>query len=1455
MDPDAPEKDRRCSITGTPNWWCKESVVSGEKYCGKHLLYFAETQRDAPATDACAPAEAKRWSEKLSGDVSDVGGRRRMPEVGNGEGSCSDGADGESKRDGGPRQRRRPKGSRNKMRVGEGTGKEVVLVSGGDVSGMPEVGNGEGSCGDGGESKRDGGSRKRGRPKGSKNKKRIGDGTRKEVVLVSSGGLSDLGRWRKMPKVGNGEGSSGDGADGESKRDGSPRKRGRPKGSKNKTRVGDGTGKEVVLVSCGDVSGMPEVGNGEVSCVDGADGESKRDGGPRKRGRPKGSKNKKRIGDRTRKEVVLVSSGVVPDVGRWRKMLEVGNGEGSCGDGESKKDGGPRRRGRPKGSKNKTRVGDGTGKEVVLFISGNGSFCPKAKRGRPKGSKEKKKRKEEEGASVRTAEDQIVSGFERLCVNNVGHEGVSGANGEITENGQCKNEILTQKRGMPKGSKDKKRKEEEEVSVGIAEGLSVSGLRTLCVNNVGHEGVSGGNGERTQNGQCKTKILTWKRGRPKGSKNQNPSTHKRVHGENEEEKVEAVRRKPRPSKGLKHRKCDTSKNQVLSEDFANGGYAVGTEHGEGRNGILQGRPKGLKDWKLAADGEFEGKIGDFLGNGHSGFQALNPKRGRGRGRPRGSKNRRTLVLEKALSSHSTERVVKRINRERMIKIISGRRVANSRLPYHWRRDMEQRSSMCHQCLRSHRSRVVICSRCKRKRYCYDCLEKWYPGKSKQDMEVECPFCRGHCNCRKCLRKGSILRVEEDEEDSLMRLQKLLYLLDKTLPLLRQMQQEQVSELVAEARICGNQVVEEDIPKSLLDDDDRVYCDNCNTSIINFYRSCPNPVCSYDLCLTCCSELRRVDEAESTELERLQSEGTELDVQIPSVKGVQHGQESKLTSSGNTKFYFHEGRAETDGSIRCPSKAQGGCGSGILELRRIFDPNFIDQIIHNAHKLMLDYKSPKTKLSQGCTLCYSTDSTLSGKLERRRAAHREKSHDNFLYCPDALHLKDDGHKHFQTHWVKGEPVIVRNLLQKASGLSWEPMVMWRAFMGAQKVLKEDAHVVKAIDCLDWCEVGINIFQFFKGYLEGRRYKNGWPEMLKLKDWPPSNSFDECLPRHGAEFIAMLPYMDYTHPRSGLLNLATRLPAFVKPDLGPKTFIAYGFSKELGRGDSVTKLHCDVSDAINVLTHTSKVNIAQWQRRAINILQKRHEAEDPDGLANWMQNKVATSKRDALSAHTSDSIVHESLSSSVRNEGEEPHDKVSKRASESVLPEDEMRDAGLKCNLSIAEEVIQDDDWEVSFGGAVWDIFRRQDVPRLVEYLQRHWKEFRHVNNLPVESVIHPIHDQTLYLTERHKKQLKEEYNVEPWTFEQQLGEAVLIPAGCPHQVRNRQSCIKVALDFVSPENVQECVKLTEEFRKLPRDHRAKEDKLEVKKMAIYSASYAVSEAQVLTTELNQDRCTF
>ncbi|EYU23675.1 hypothetical protein MIMGU_mgv1a020177mg [Erythranthe guttata] len=604
--------------------------------------------------------------------------------------------------------------------------------------------------------------------------------------------------------------------------------------------------------------------------------------------------------------------------------------------------------------------------------------------------------------------------------------------------------------------------------------------------------------------------------------------------------------------------------------------------------------------------------------------------------------------------------------------------------------------------------------------------------------------------------------------------------------------------------------------------------NCKTSIVDFHRSCPR--CSYDLCITCCREIREG---------HLQGGDEEVvmhyafrDSSYFHNDNCHTAHHSKNASPINNNEPSSEVKAEMKsawrsvevGIIPCPPQWFGGCGEGILELKCIFPENWVLKLLSRAGELVKgqDFEDlPKTCEECPCLNFFGENVMASDKL--CRAASRQDSRDNFLYCPTAKDLQHDDMKHFQLHWLKGEPVIVNGVLETTLGLSWAPMVMARAFRQNRKKENEVLVDVTAINCLDLCEVVIKINQFFKGYLEGRFDSYSWPEILKLKDWPPSNLFEESLPRHDVEFIRCLPFKEYTHPHDGYLNLATKLPKIsLKPDMGPKTYIAYGVAQELGRGDSVTKLHCDMSDAVNVLTHEHGVTLRPKQLRTIKILQMKHAEQD--------ETEMRGSKQIL-------NIMDEN-SEKTGNVGE----YVGKSSVKTSMSKKKGGNSSGKNKADTSDEAASVRDPE---GGALWDIFRRQDVPKLEEYVRKHLKEFRHIYCNQLSQVVHPIHDQTVYLSMEHKRKLKEEYGIEPWTFVQKLGDAVFIPAGCPHQVRNLKSCINVALDFVSPENVQECLRLTQEFRVLPQNHRAKEDKLEVKKMALHAIEKAVDHLEIFS----------
>ncbi|KAJ0877591.1 putative transcription factor & chromatin remodeling &Metalloenzymes JmjC family [Helianthus annuus] len=529
-------------------------------------------------------------------------------------------------------------------------------------------------------------------------------------------------------------------------------------------------------------------------------------------------------------------------------------------------------------------------------------------------------------------------------------------------------------------------------------------------------------------------------------------------------------------------------------------------------------------------------------------------------------------------------------------------------------------------------------------------------------------------------------------------------------------------------------------------------------------------CGYDLCLLCCRELR----------------------------------------DGQLKRMTIRWKARIDGSIPCPPKDIGGCNDGTLDLKRILCVNWIVNLLEKAQRVYEfnnSYDSPQT--------CMESDAS-------------------YLYSLSAKDIQPQHMEHFQSHWSKGEPIIVNDVLSSSSGLSWEPMVLWRAFRDITKSGNHSyAYEVKAINCLDWSEVTVDLSKFCRGYSEAQFTKQGLPLILKLEDWKPSCLSQGEWPRHFVEFINCLPFKDYTNPHNGYLNVATKLPDLSsKPDMGPKMDIAYG--------DSVTKLHYEKSDTVNVLTHTKSGVRTSTKLNKTKIVKEKHGDQQET----------------------------------------------------------------LVCNTGLQRNESQQNAVDPMDGGALWDIFQRQDVAKLEEYIRNHSAEFRHTDCLSVEQVtlynfktpskllslviittsiddvmlqvFHPIHDRTFYLNVEHKKKLKEEFGIsltsmfliasriEPLTFKQKLGDAVFIPAGCPYQVRNLkvriyiymyhlcllfvfanrissiQSCTKVELNFISPESLGECIRLQTELRMLPNNHIAKQQKLNIGKMMIYALDQAVSE---------------
>ena len=139
------------------------------------------------------------------------------------------------------------------------------------------------------------------------------------------------------------------------------------------------------------------------------------------------------------------------------------------------------------------------------------------------------------------------------------------------------------------------------------------------------------------------------------------------------------------------------------------------------------------------------------------------------------------------------------------------------------------------------------------------------------------------------------------------------------------------------------------------------------------------------------------------------------------------------------------------------------------------------------------------------------------------------------------------------------------------------------------------------------------------------------------------------------------------------------------------------------------------------------------------------------------------------------------------------------------------------------------------GALWHIFHPRDTIKIRDFLRKVALE----KGKRLDPHDDPIHDQSSYLDQELRRRLYLEYGVQGYAIVQCAGDTVFIPAGAAHQVRNLHNCIKVAEDFVSPENINHCLYLTQEFRHLTEWHTNHEDKLQIKSILYHAMRNAVS----------------
>ncbi|KAK9051753.1 hypothetical protein SSX86_028381 [Deinandra increscens subsp. villosa] len=705
---------------------------------------------------------------------------------------------------------------------------------------------------------------------------------------------------------------------------------------------------------------------------------------------------------------------------------------------------------------------------------------------------------------------------------------------------------------------------------------------------------------------------------------------------------------------------------------------------------------------------------------------------------------------------------------------------------------------CHWCRLTSFCSLVKCSTCKKNFFCEECINRRFY--CKKTVERECPVCQGECSCRACTRgkpkqvktkEPAIYDLEQEvvicdpekemtvvisEKKSTFDTSQHLHMIRELLPLMTKMNQEKIIELDTEAKNKG--IRHEGVHVHITGYTQKE-CSFCKACISDVHRTCDH--CSFSLCLVCCHDIH--DGYLHSSLENLKK-----------TKMIR----SKSSKSKSWRFCL-------DGSIRCPPKNVGGCDGGPLQLASFYPFCFTKDLEENAKQILCNFQLKKSDWlsdSSPCLLC-------------------EENGEAGLYFSTKQEFKEDNLEHFTKHWGEGQPIVIRDVFQNQADLNWDFGFMFCEYLEKSAESLNNTEIRSSKSTRDWCKYKFGREQILCG---GITRENVWNEFLTFKLWFSLDFFQDHFPDHYNAVIQSLPVQQYMNPFTGFLNLGAFSPHRTKnPNLGSSVSISYGGSDNSMDVDRLSNLCVHTYDVVNILVHATSHPISERTLNDVKMLLNKYNSRDHLMSSKKIAKRNKLEEMFASSSRLDDTRNDEVDLTSLRL-GDTPNHEV-------VLVSDESESESESDDEHFSEHV--------NSCGAHWDIFRREDVPMLLQYLRKYSDKFSRSHG-SAKMVVHPLFDDMCYLDDYHKTRLKEEFNVDALSLEQNIGEAVIIPAGCPYQMKKITSCVNVVYEFMSPESALESIKVSDEVRLLPVNHKAKGTMMPVREMAINRMKGAIEE---------------